>query len=351
MSRDRRSASASGSGARPAACLVGEIGAGQEPADGREVVRGHRGERLARVAGRRHALEDDQPRRQQAPATELGADAGWHRAQILADDDRSGAVALDGHDLEQLVGGGSNVRSGVGRAAGRDPPQAKEPEHVVDPQPSGMPQLRPDGIDERPVAGLPEPMRDEGREPPLLACGGEAVGRRADRRAERERRLPVPRVEAAGIDADRHVGDAGHGRRGRRELPIEAPLDPGVECDAIGRLSRDPRRPRPVGVPQVGRPRLPAGSMTLGQDTESAPALERVALRPPPRLEGGTVRDAGAPDPPERLPLQRPDACAVDRAAVVERATRSRQLVVDRVASRAPRFAGEAGLPNRRVLG
>ena len=101
--------SAAGSGVTPEAAWSCEIGAAPRPGHGRQVVRRHAGERLLRVAGGLDALEQCEAGREQAATTQLFADAGRHGAEVLADDDRAGAVRLERHDLEQLVGVGSDV--------------------------------------------------------------------------------------------------------------------------------------------------------------------------------------------------------------------------------------------------
>ena len=145
---------------------------------------------------------------------------------------------------------------------------------MVDPQPSRVAQLGANGLDERPISDLAQPMRDERRQRPVLAGRVEPIRRRADRRAEGELLLPVPRVEAAGIDADGHVGDAPQVGRGRRELEVEAPLHPGVEGDAVRRLGRHLLRRRSIGLVEHRRPRLPARPMTLGEHAEEGPSLQ-----------------------------------------------------------------------------
>ena len=114
--------------------------------------------------------------------------------------------------------------------------------------------------------------------------------------------LPVPRVEAAGIDADRHVGDAG--RPARTPPPADGRGTTGPRRGRRRDRAR-PARSSPVParrIPQIGRPRLPARSVALGQHAESSPALERVALRvsatprrrPGPRIPASQIRSSAA---------------------------------------------------------
>ena len=113
------------------------------------------GEGVLRVAGGLDALEQCEACREQAATPQLFADAGRHGAEVLADDDRAGAMRLERHDLEQLVRVGSDVGAPRRILAGRNPPQPEEAEHVVDPQPTGVPQLGVDRVDERAIRRLP----------------------------------------------------------------------------------------------------------------------------------------------------------------------------------------------------
>jgi hypothetical protein len=147
-------------------------------------------------------------------------------------------VRLDRHDLEQLGRRLSHVRAFRRVGAGWHPPLAKQAEHVIHPQAAGVAQLGTHGLGERPIACLPEPMRHERREAPVLAGGVESVGRNPERRAAGQLLLPVPCIEAGRVDADWHVGDAAKVARGIGKLEVEAPLHPGVEGHAGGRWRR-----------------------------------------------------------------------------------------------------------------
>ena len=88
-------------------------------------------------------------------------------------------------------------------------------------------------------------LRDERRQAPVLAPEVEGIGWRSDRHAVREHLLPVPRVEAAGVEADRKIGDDPRtGGRGGPQLFVGEPLHPAVEVDPLA---------VPVGIARHGR--------------------------------------------------------------------------------------------------
>ena len=118
---------------------------------------------------------------------------------------RPGAMALQGHDAQQIVGRIADVPALPRMLAVGNPPQAEEAHHVIDPQSAGVPQRGPDRLDERLVGGRAEPGGGKRRQLPVLAVGIEGVGRGADDHLLGQQVLPLPGVRAAGIHADRQV--------------------------------------------------------------------------------------------------------------------------------------------------
>ena len=206
----------------------------QSAGDGREVVGGGGAEHAGRPGAGRRVLEVDEPGAEDAVGGERLADALLDGAEVLAHHERPAPGGLDGEDGEQFVGVRADVGAVGGIGAGRDPEQTEQAEHVVDPQPAAVAHVGPHGTGERLVPRCPQRVRDVGREAPVLAVGGELVRRRADAGVEREQVLVGPGVGAAGVDADREVGDQ-RARPGRiAELAVGDPLEPGVEPDVVG---------------------------------------------------------------------------------------------------------------------
>ena len=162
----------------------------------------------------------------------------------------------------------------VGRVrAVRHPPLAEQAQHVVDAQAAAVRHGRPDGVDERPVAGQPQPGRHEGRQSPALAGRVEDVGRCAQA-GRAEHPLPHPGVEAAGVEADRQVVDQPQLATGRGQLPVEQPLHPDMEGDAVDQAPSLAPHGDAVRIAQVGRPGTPARPVLLAQRGKEAPSLE-----------------------------------------------------------------------------
>ena len=69
-----------------------------------------------------------------------------------------------------------DVRAVAGIRAIRHPPLAEQAQHVVDAQAAAMRHRRPDGVDERPVAGQPQPAGTNGGSPQRWPAGLKTSG-------------------------------------------------------------------------------------------------------------------------------------------------------------------------------
>ena len=182
------------------------VGARPHAGDGRQVVGGHRGQRLLRELGRAVRLEPQQP---------VGEDAALGQAPGA----RSPRPCRGPPPRCRRRPGGSpgpgcraSRRGGSGR---RRPRPLSAPAGIQNRRNRPMtwstrdaarrPEAGPDGADPGVVAGRPQPPGVERGEAPVLPLAVEVVGRGADPHAERHRVLPQPGVGAAGIDADGQV--------------------------------------------------------------------------------------------------------------------------------------------------
>ncbi len=179
----------------------------------------------------------------------------------------------------------------VGRGPLRDPPQPEEPDDVVDPDATRVPQHRVDHGAERLVARLDQPIGAPRWLRPVLAELVELVGRRPHRHPEGQHVLKRPRVRAVRVDADREVvHDAeGHARLqsgglNAGQLVVQLPLQPPVEVDGRGVLGGERGDGRTCRVVQLDGPPVPVVAVLLGQ---RAPGGEVVEALPLPLPVGG----------------------------------------------------------------
>src|SRR5439155_18383859 len=194
----------------------------------------------------------------EAPVRELVGRAGHIRAlvpaysrldqaQVLADDKGPLPPALVGEQREQVCGGVLHVSALGGSQSFRDPVQAKETHHVVEPHTGGVTRRAADGVDEwRPVriAQLP---RIESGDAPVLAVAEELVWRGTDAYARSQVVPPAPGVETIRCETDRHVVDQPDLARGASELLVDMKLQPLVVREALGVQMADVSRPIPPG--------------------------------------------------------------------------------------------------------
>jgi hypothetical protein len=108
-------------GAGAVLALLLDVGAGPQPGDRRQVVGGDGGHRLRRPLGRVVVLEPQQPVGEDAVLGHGLADAVLDGAEVLADDERLRAVALQRDDVEQVLGRVADVGA-VGRRCRRRAP-------------------------------------------------------------------------------------------------------------------------------------------------------------------------------------------------------------------------------------
>ena len=314
--------------------LVVEVATGPQPGDRRQVVGADRRHRRDRPVGRVVVLEPQQLVRQQPGGRQRLPYTGLDGAEVLTDHDRGGAVALQRHDVEQVAAGIAHVRTIGRRPSGQHPPQPEQPHRMVDPEPSGAGDRAADGGDERLVAALPQPPRDQRRRAPGLPTRVEDVRRRAHLDPDGHLVLPRPRVRASAGDTDRQVLDDGQVPAGRLQLQVERPLQPRVEGDQGGVLGAEPDDRRPGRPAQLLRPLAPVGTVLVGERAPGGEVVQRRPLSSPPGVEA--VRPvASGEDLLERAALEPPHDVPVDQRLVEEPVTlRGRARQVDPVGTR-----------------
>ncbi len=160
---------------QPQGIARGEVGAVPPAGERRQVVRGPRHQRAPRIGRRRLecdavALEEQQAVGEDLVRLELAAQLLGDGAQVLADHEAALAVALERHDAEQVGERVAHVRALARLAPGRNPPQAREPHHVVDAQRSRAQHVGAQRRDERRVGGLAQTPR-------IVAAAGPSPGR------------------------------------------------------------------------------------------------------------------------------------------------------------------------------
>ena len=169
-------------------------------------------------------------------------------AEVLADDERAGAMGLEHQDAEHRVVVEADERAGVRREVLRHPPQAEQAEHVVDAEAAGMGEHRAQHVAVRHEGRLGEGVRAPRRLAPVLPHLVVHVRRGADADAGSEHVLQRPGVRALGVDpdgevvhdADRHAGRASRALR-HGHLLVDEPLHPHVEVDEGGVLLAERR--------------------------------------------------------------------------------------------------------------
>ena len=133
----------------------------------------------------------------------------------------------------------------------RHPPQAEQPDDVVDAHPAGVPEHIGDEIAERRVGELGEPIGSPRRLLPVLPDLVEGVRRCAHADAGGVRVAQAPRIRPARMhahgevvhDAERHSGAHGAALR-PLQLTVELPLQPHLEVDVVAHSRPRTRRPR-----------------------------------------------------------------------------------------------------------
>ena len=196
---------------------------------------------------------------------------------------------------------------------------------MVDAQPAGVPQGRPQGLNERPVSRRAELVRNERRQAPILPLPVIYVRRGADRASLR--------VEVCARPTRRP-------RRGRRQSPglARSPYRPGsapiagraaiaaIDGSDADRGCSQQRLRRPVRRRRAAWPArcAPIGAVVLGQDAVRGKLLQVAAALAAEAIKRG-VEFATSPDLFERLHLQAEDHVTVNHAVVVQCPTRCGQ--------------------------
>ena len=134
-------------------------------------IRGRPGEGLF---GGRLELED--PGAQHVVPCHPSPNARGHGAEILTDDDRTGAVRLEGNQGMELLGPVGHVGAVGCVAPVRDHVHPLEPHDVVDTEAIGVQEGPSQRSREEAVSVLSYALRMKGAEPPALASGKEAIG-------------------------------------------------------------------------------------------------------------------------------------------------------------------------------
>ncbi len=134
--------------------------------------------------------------------------------------------------------------------------------------------------------------------------------------------------------------------RGRGQLPIQQPLQPGMIAHLAGMLGREPRDGRAIGPAIFVRPLPPVGAELLGQYAKCGEALQRGPLLAakggelvphPCPSPSGTCRSAFAPDRPQGLLLDVEDPVPVQARQGIQPAGLGGQLGELRPQPLAPR--------------
>jgi hypothetical protein len=156
---------------------------------------------------------------------------------------------------------------------------------VIDAQCARVAHVRRDERAESGIAVCGHRVRNRWWQAPVLSCGGERIGRRADRSACRESLRLRPGLGAIWCRTNRQVpieaeveprGARGGG--GTLELAIGKPLQIGGKADRSCVTRSECADFRIVQMPQAGRPALPRHSrMRSGDGLEASEALERAA--------------------------------------------------------------------------
>ena len=289
------------------------------PADeGRQVMRGDRRQRIARIgAGSLEpaamlALEGEDAVAQDAGLHQRVGEALRRGAEILGDDEALGPVAFEPQHRQHRLERHGDIGPVLRRSGDRDEEEPGELERVVDADRTGMAHVRLDQGAERrePVALHFEGV--ERRQAPILALGREEIRRRTDGDTigEALRMRPDFRPAAIGADGEVAVEAEAHaafegGLRCVGQLAVGEVLEPDMVGDGLGMGQRERLHGRSPGAAHLLRPIAgPIGAERLvmgGQGLERPVGFEiRPALLAEGR-EGGVLPRASRRFLPERL--------------------------------------------------
>ena len=205
-----------------------------------------------------------------SPAGEVGAHPRLVGAEVLADDQRPGAVGLKDGDANQRLVILGDVGAVHWQSTCRHPPQPEQAEDVIDSDPAALPHHRAHHLAEGPVARLAQGIGTPGRLIPVLSELVVRIRRAADAHGHGVHVLLGPRRRTMAMNADRQVVDdsqrhPGIARRplGLTSLAVALPLHPAVVVDLVSEagLIAGTEHTRAA---QVRWPGAPVGSMPGG---------------------------------------------------------------------------------------
>ena len=218
-----------------------------------QVVRGDRGHAVLApaVGGQRLAvlvcLEPQHGGAEDAAARQVVTHPRLDGAEVLADDQRLGALRLQREDADHCLVVVADVGADRGAATLRDPPQPEQADDVVHAQAADAAQRGRDHGAERSVGQFAELVWAPRGLAPVLARLVVLVRGRADAHPGGEHVGHHPGLGAEAVHADREVGDDpdGHadlGCGGLRvgDLALRDPLQPFEEVDVLGVLLCEP---------------------------------------------------------------------------------------------------------------
>jgi len=247
-------------------------------------------------------------------------------------------MAFHGHDRQRFLRSVTYVRAVFRPGSARNPIQTEQAHDVIDAQPAGMPQRRANRLDQRRIAGGPQPVRNERGQRPVLAVHVELVRRRSDRGALRQHVLPLPRIGSARGNANRQIGHQGQFSSRPGQLDIQLPLEPHVEPQAIGPVLNVPLHGKRIRTLIFARPLMPITAISLGQGAEAGEASKTLAHFQAVAVEG-RIFQAQPPDSFQSVHFQAKDRVAVDPRTFVQLPSRnSERGQIDRRVLRARYF-------------
>ena len=150
----------------------------------RQIVGADGHQRLARVLGRRleaasiDALEQERTVGKNPGCIESGLKTLGYRSKVFTDHQALVALTFEGDDAEQVLQRAGYIAS-LGRwLARRYPENARQSDNVIDSQRPALPHIGAQNGNEGGIGRIAQPMRNEGRQTPILTIEIEIVGRR-----------------------------------------------------------------------------------------------------------------------------------------------------------------------------
>ena len=250
-------------------------------------MRRHRGERLLGVRLRSARLEPQDPVREHFAERELASHLVLDGAEVFADHVGLGAHAFERDDPEQIERRVADVDPFSRVFSARDPKQAEEPHHVIEPHPAHVTHRRSNDAHDGFVPTAAQFPRFERQEAPFLTLRIELVGGSAHFHAFGEELLPNPTVGAAGIDPHRGIADQAVRSAGFPELLVQEPLQPLVKAHALGVRGAKTFDLGTTRVTKPSGPSVPVVAVGFGEHRERRERLEQRGLFRAVRVEVG----------------------------------------------------------------